>query len=1074
MNPLYKIALCFLIVTIMGAHAHSENGLESGALFSKRVHQHERLTSIRALLDSACINYLYNNSFETTNGGWHPGGATSTWAWGMVSKPTINAAFEGTKVWVTSVSGNYATSESSYLESPCFDFTAAEYPVFTFAYWVNAENGVDGFRLDYSVDSGATWNPVPASASYNQNWFTGTPVSALGTDGWTGTTATGYLHAQTLLPAVVAGQHHVTFRFVFAADNANSLEGVAIDNIQIYELPYNVGVLSLTSPVSGCLIGGGVSPVKLTGTVKNFGVRPLKPGLKVPYEIKLRDEIVVKDTLIIGSMVNQNGTASFTSTNNFSIIAKGSHAVRLNTNFAQELDRSNDTLRTTLLVFGIPGYSLGPDIAVPNPFPASIYVELDAGLNGFVPYNNYLWSTTETTRKIAATTYGTYGVTVINENGCNSYDVINVIESTNDVQVIAAAGLDNACAYPTPVHPQITIQNNGPSGVGPNFSMKSVPITLIIDGVVAFSETITPSVDFYSGATAIFTLTNTVNISTPKTYAISICTALNEDPNKSNDTVKISTQVWGAPRINFPYDTIASTNATSLVLDAGPGFQSYAWKNSSVTTQTFNVPDITSAWYEATVTAFNGCGTDKDSVYINANDLSVIDIEHPLNTLCDNAFPQVAVRIKNVGKDQLAPGSVVEISYITPSERVSQNFTLADTLKPDSTTLLTLTNNLNLPLGDGFLSVFAKMASDPNPSNDLYEKSVVTYASPTINLGPDRTQQGLSDTLTAANTFSTYDWIYNGSSIGNDSLLVATESGSYAIAVTDNHGCAGFDTLMLNLLIDDIALDSLKNPGTGCGLADTETVIIAVKNLGTEVIPAGKQLEIGFIQEGITKTENVMLTSDLNAGLTQSFVLTNTMDFTIKKSYPMKVWVTMADDLRRANDTLSVIVDAYPPVLFSFGPDTQSATPYTLDAGAGYASYLWNTGEMTSSIVIDTTGTYWVELTNSDGCIGGDTVHVIIDSNILNVHPMQGTNATMVLSPNPVNEALTITIQTNPSESFAIDMLDPQGHLIKSIRTASVTYFCEKIDTQHYIPGIYLVRISSDRGFRTFKIVVLE
>jgi hypothetical protein len=111
------------------------------------------------------------------------------------------------------------------------------------------------------------------------------------------------------------------------------MEGVAIDNIHIYELPYNAGVLSLTGPVSGCLIGGGVNPVNLTGTIKNFGYRPLKAGLKVPYEIKLRNENVVKDTLVVASIVNQNGSANFTSTNTFHIIAKGSHALRLNTNF---------------------------------------------------------------------------------------------------------------------------------------------------------------------------------------------------------------------------------------------------------------------------------------------------------------------------------------------------------------------------------------------------------------------------------------------------------------------------------------------------------------------------------------------------------------------------------------------------------------------------------------------------------------------------------------------------------------------------------------------------------------------
>jgi hypothetical protein len=679
-----------------------------------------------------CINYLCQNSFETANDYWNPGGTNSTWAWGIIAKPTINKASEGTKVWVTNLKGTYANSESSYLESPCFDFTSAEYPVFTFDYWVNSENGIDGFRLDYSINGGSTWNPVVANSNHNQNWCTGTTVSALGTDGWTGSTSTGYKLARTLLPSDVAGKNNVKFRFVFASDANNSMEGVAIDNIRIFELPYDVGVLSLTSPISGCLIGGGVNPVNITASIKNFGYRSLKIGLKVPLEIKLRNENVIKDTLVIGSIVNKNSTASFTTSNTYSIIAKGSHSLSLNTNFIQELDRSNDTLKTTLNVFGIPGYTMGADIAVPNPFPAAIYVELDAGFNGLVPYNNYLWSTTETDRKITATSYGTYSVTITNENGCTATDAIDIIESTNDIQILSAAGLDNACTYPTPVNPQITIRNNGPSGVGPSFSMKDIPLSIMVDGMVMVSETFTPSTDIASGNSSIYTFTNSINISTPKTYDIRIYSKINEDYNKYNDTLKIAAQVWGTPKINFPQDTIVSLNATSVVLDAGAGFQSYSWKNSSVTTQTFTVPGLNSAWYVATVTAFNSCGTNKDSVFINAKDLSVLDIESPFDTIYTNSTQKVAVQIKNVGNDNFASGSIIKISYFTPVESASQNFILDDTLEPNSTKMLTFNNNVILPLGYGFVSVIANIADDPNPSNDVYEKSVLTKETPVV------------------------------------------------------------------------------------------------------------------------------------------------------------------------------------------------------------------------------------------------------------------------------------------------------------------------------------------------------
>lgn len=48
----------------------------------------------------------------------------------------------------------------------------------------------------------------------------------------------------------------------------------------------------------------------------------------------------------------------------------------------------------------------------------------------------------------------------------------------------------------------------------------------------------------------------------------------------------------------------------------------------------------------------------------------------------------------------------------------------------------------------------------------------------------------------------------------------------------------------------------------------------------------------------------------------------------------------------------------------------------TLDAGDG-ASYLWNTGAVSQTITVDTTGTYWVEVTDAAGCTDYDEIDVL-------------------------------------------------------------------------------------------------
>jgi PKD repeat protein len=87
-------------------------------------------------------------------------------------------------------------------------------------------------------------------------------------------------------------------------------------------------------------------------------------------------------------------------------------------------------------------------------------------------------------------------------------------------------------------------------------------------------------------------------------------------------------------------------------------------------------------------------------------------------------------------------------------------------------------------------------------------------------------------------------------------------------------------------------------------------------------------------------------------------------------------YVTAADGTCSRTDTILVNQSASPTV--NLGNDTCVAAGHTvtIDAGAGYASYVWSTGASTETITANLAGTYYVTVSTSAGCTGTDSIIV--------------------------------------------------------------------------------------------------
>lgn len=184
----------------------------------------------------------YADSFETTDGGWTAGGTLSSWALGTPAGVIINAASDGTRAWVTNLTGNYPSNERSYVLSPLFSISNMSEVNIDLDIKHQIEAGWDGAALQASTDVGATWTNVGVLGDPN-NWYNYNLVAAQNStvlsftggngDAWSAnSTGAGYLKASHAITGL-AGKSSLLLRIVFASDVSDNFEGMAFDNVNI-------------------------------------------------------------------------------------------------------------------------------------------------------------------------------------------------------------------------------------------------------------------------------------------------------------------------------------------------------------------------------------------------------------------------------------------------------------------------------------------------------------------------------------------------------------------------------------------------------------------------------------------------------------------------------------------------------------------------------------------------------------------------------------------------------------------------------------------------------------------------
>ncbi|MEN8224485.1 MAG: HYR domain-containing protein [Bacteroidota bacterium] len=275
------------------------------------------------------------------------------------------------------------------------------------------------------------------------------------------------------------------------------------------------------------------------------------------------------------------------------------------------------------------------------------------------------------------------------------------------------------------------------------------------------------------------------------------------------------------------------------------------------------------------------------------------------------------------------------------------------------------------------------LISFSGPSEFCEGDSVTLYSSESGDNSWSTGEEGDSITVSTSGTYNvTYD---NGCESATSSDVVVTSLPLPQVVLTGGAMCPGSSTIISAAAGFESYLWSTGD--------STQSITVSIPNYYEVTVTDTNACEgSGSVSSFYAPAPVPAISGDpffcpgdstlLDAGWGYSSYLWSTGD-TVRKIYVSTtgaVSVTVTNE-HGCSGTTGVTTGEYvPPAPFISGALSLCYGSATiLDAGEGYASYLWSTGEITSSIVVDTADTFTVTVTDAHGCEGSASATTNMD-----------------------------------------------------------------------------------------------
>ncbi|MBA7569077.1 hypothetical protein ES708_10814 [subsurface metagenome] len=565
-------------------------------------------------------------------------------------------------------------------------------------------------------------------------------------------------------------------------------------------------------------------------------------------------------------------------------------------------------------------------------------------------------------------------------------DDILLYDAPRDIGVVSIEYPITGCAQDIGDHVAVTIKN---FGLDTLMTGDTIIVGYDFDSEPTVIDTLVLESDLLRNGTMPYIFKKHLTVSSSGMKDISAFTLLPDDidfynDTLTNDTTSKSIEVTLTPFVDLPA-VIYTVRPDTIVLDAytGEPGDTYLWQDLS-TDSVFHVTAMADGIYH--VTASNAFCNYSDTTYIYRliADAGVTEILEPASDCELGATVHPKIEVTNFGTDTLHVGDEVPVRYrIDGDAVVEETAVLAELVNPDSSFEYTFTTSSDMSAVKTYsITAFTDLAYDNTNANDTLKANVEVYGYTSIDLGPDMVVRALQYTIDAGAGYDTYMW-QDGSA--NQTLIVDT-SGQYKVTVKEGTKCENSDSLLVTIIIPDIAIERLSNPADACGLSATENLDIYVINTGTDTLNTSDTILISYqVNAGIMVYDTLFVDRTVEPEDSVLFSSSETVDLSGSGIYQFTVNAFHSKDLIPGNNSLdqSIEIYGYPDV--SLGADQiVNAKSHTLDAGTGYISYLWQDGSTGQQFIIEfdkqtSDSSYSVTVTDENGCKTVDEVKIGFD-----------------------------------------------------------------------------------------------